>query len=82
MHTDELLRAHKVLLSTDARGARLVDWETEKPVDESRAIAYLDELESELPMGFPGEDIATMLRRSLVTIDHDSDHRFGDGFSK
>ena len=59
-----------------------MDWQTEKPVNESRAIAYLDELEAESPMGFPGQEVAAMLRRSLVTIDHDSDHSSRDGLAK
>lgn len=64
LHTDQLLRAHKLLLSMDA-GARLVDWETKRPANERRVVAYLDELQAESPIGFPGEEVAAMLRKSL-----------------
>ena len=66
VHTDRLLRAHQVLLSIDPHGARLVDWKTHEPVNERRAVAYLDELEAESPMGFPGEEVAAMLRSMKV----------------
>jgi len=87
VHTDQLLRKHKLLLVTINAGAGLVHWEPEEPAviaanvyrgltlgpepkkfyrwaEADRWAAYLDELDGESPMGFPGEEIAAMLRRS------------------
>jgi hypothetical protein len=73
-HTDELLRAHKLLLAVNARGfrGRLVDWKTEKPVGKRRVFAYLRELEAESHMGFQGKAVAAMLR-SILKVEGSSD---------
>jgi hypothetical protein len=50
----------------------LIDWETNTDgrfwewADERRVADYLDELDAEFPVSFPSEEIAAMLRSSLL----------------